>query len=580
MSEIKLNLARKWRSRNFNEIVGQELSVRMLKNGLFLHQYFPVYLFSGQRGCGKTTTARVFAAALNCQDLPEFQKNPQRISVPCLTCKSCVAMQEGKHPDFIEIDAASHTGVDNVRSIIDSASLMPLMGSKKIYLIDEAHMLSKAAFNAFLKIMEEPPASVLFILATTDPQKIIETVRSRCFQLFFKPVDSDVLKKRLQQVCVAERIAHDDAGLEAIIKQTEGSVRDALNVLEQVRFSSKGITHDAVMDVLGFIDDVTLIDLLERVLFHSPSSLLQFLQEKNIQQYSISMIWVRMLSLARAALWLKHGVTPFEFTQHHSMLVRLVRKCSARQLHHVLQTMYDYQELFGKTTAKYELFEMVLLTMCQHNGTDSEGGTSPVPMHAPAETSLAKEETEEGDDDQEEDDDEEEDEVDDEPDPLSAKWKKFIAHVEALNDPLVSSVFTQGMVKECTDAKIVVEFSRQFVFFQDWLDQTKQEWEPLLKSVFGNVLLQASFTGPVPDKVVRAVQPIVVPPKQPVAAPKPAYQQQQPFTKNNFNRASAAPFKPFASEQKIDISDEATWKKAHILLRHIPGSITEVTQKN
>lgn len=577
MSEIKLNLARKWRSRNFNEIVGQELSVRMLKNGLFLHQYFPVYLFSGQRGCGKTTTARVFAAALNCEALPEFQKNPQRISVPCLTCKSCLAMQEGKHPDFIEIDAASHTGVDNVRSIIDSASLMPLMGNKKIYLIDEAHMLSKAAFNAFLKIMEEPPASVLFILATTDSQKIIETVRSRCFQLFFKPVDAEVLKKRLQQVCTAERIAHDDAGLEAIIKQTEGSVRDALNVLEQVRFSSKEITHDAVMDVLGFIDDVTLIDLLERVLFHSPSSLLQFLQEKNIQDYSIAMIWVRMLALARAALWLKHGVTPFEFTQHHLLLVRLVKKCSAQQLHRVLQTMYDYQELFGKTTAKYELFEMVLLTICQNNGTNSEGGTSPAPMHAPVEAFVAKQKVEEDQDDEENEDDEEEDELDDEPDPLSTKWKNFIAQVEALNDPLVTSVFTQGMVKECTDQQIVVEFSRQFVFFQDWLDQTKHAWEPILKNVFGNLLLQALFTGPVPEAVVRVAQPIVVPPKQPAA--KSQYQQQQPFSRNTFNRANV-PFKPFASEQKIDISDEATWKKAHLLLRYIPGSITEITQKN
>src|SRR5271156_392412 len=148
MSTVTLNLARKWRSKSFDRIVGQDLLIRMLKNSLFLGQYFPVYLFAGQRGCGKTTTARVFAAAVNCERLSDFKKQPKEFSVPCLTCTSCVAMAAGKHPDFIEIDAASHTGVDNIRQIIDAASLLPLMGQKKIYLIDEAHMLSKAAFNA------------------------------------------------------------------------------------------------------------------------------------------------------------------------------------------------------------------------------------------------------------------------------------------------------------------------------------------------------------------------------------------------------------------------------------------------
>ncbi len=185
MNEVKLNLARKWRSKNFNEIVGQDLPVRMLKNSLYREQFFPVYLFSGQRGCGKTTTARVFAMALNCALLKSFQQEPQTIILPCLQCESCIVALSGKHPDFIEIDAASHTGVDNVRQIVEAASYLPVLGSKKIYLIDEAHMLSKAAFNALLKILEEPPRSTLFILATTDLHKIIDTVQSRCFQLFF-----------------------------------------------------------------------------------------------------------------------------------------------------------------------------------------------------------------------------------------------------------------------------------------------------------------------------------------------------------------------------------------------------------
>src|SRR6202789_2142037 len=223
MNTQQLNLARKWRSKDFSQIIGQDLLVRMLKNSLYLSHYFPVYLFAGQRGCGKTTTARVFAAAVNCEQLAAFQKDPKNISLPCLTCASCTAMKEGKHPDFIEIDAASHTGVDNICQIIDASSFLPLMGRKKIYLIDEAHMLSKAAFNAFLKLLEEPPVSVLFILATTDTQKIIETVRSRCFQLYFKPVETSCLVDYLKQMCAQEAIAIDQEALHMIVKETDGS---------------------------------------------------------------------------------------------------------------------------------------------------------------------------------------------------------------------------------------------------------------------------------------------------------------------------------------------------------------------
>lgn len=135
MNTQQLNLARKWRSKNFDQIVGQDLSVRMLKNSLFLNHYFPVYLFAGQRGCGKTSTARVFAAAINCDELSTFQKDPKNAALPCLACTSCQAMMIGRHPDFIEIDAASNTGVDNVRQIIDSSALLPLMEKRKFILL-------------------------------------------------------------------------------------------------------------------------------------------------------------------------------------------------------------------------------------------------------------------------------------------------------------------------------------------------------------------------------------------------------------------------------------------------------------
>jgi DNA polymerase-3 subunit gamma/tau len=265
-----LNLARKLRPKNFDEIIGQDLSVSMLKNSLYLKKLFPVYLFSGQRGCGKTSTARVFAAAVNCKKLPNFQENATNTTIPCLTCESCKSMLESNHPDFIEMDAASHTGVDSVRQIIESCTYMPLAGEKKIYLIDEAHMLSKAAFNAFLKILEEPPTATIFILATTEIQKIPDTVRSRCFQVLFNPVKNDILFSHIKSICNSEQIDADDDAISLLVQENDGSVRDTINTLEQVRFSGEKVSKDLVLRSLGKIGETQLNKLLELIINQKP----------------------------------------------------------------------------------------------------------------------------------------------------------------------------------------------------------------------------------------------------------------------------------------------------------------------
>lgn len=356
MNTQTLNLARKWRSKTFDTIIGQELSLRILKNSLYLDQYFPVYLFAGQRGCGKTTTARVFASAINCEALSLFQKDPKNQPIPCLACLSCRAMEAGKHADFIEIDAASHTGVDNVRMIIESSSLMPLMGRKKIYLIDEAHMLSKAAFNAFLKLMEEPPSSVLFILATTDPQKILETVRSRCLQLFFRPVATNSLQEYLATVCDNEQISYEKKALELVIQESEGSVRDALNLLEQVRFSSPHITAAAVHQVLGHIDDERLLKIFEHVLHQSPANLLHVMQEMHLETYSVEFLWKRWIALLRASIWIKYGKKNAGLADYDEQLSFLLRSVSVARLSAMLETMYRHELLFYRTAAQYPFF--------------------------------------------------------------------------------------------------------------------------------------------------------------------------------------------------------------------------------
>ncbi len=580
MGEIKLNLARKWRSKNFEEIVGQDLSVRMLKNSLFLQHYFPVYLFSGQRGCGKTTTARVFAMALNCEQLATFRASPKSQPLPCLTCTSCLAMKAGKHPDFIEIDAASHTGVDHVRTLIDSSTLLPLMGNKKIYLIDEAHMLSKSAFNAFLKILEEPPSSVIFMLATTDPQKIIETVRSRCFQLLFRPIDDTALQNHLRMVCEKEQINFEDDGLSMIIRQTGGSARDALNLLETVRFSSNAITHAAVLKTIGHLDDQLLVAIFEAVFSGNAALVLKTVHTIQWRTYSASVMWERFLELIRASLWIKHGVMPEHFTEHIEQLKKLTRHCSARGLVRYLKLMYDQELLFNRTTAQHDLFEMILLQMCDYNKKFNSGGGTPSSAMVAAVTES------------EEDDEEEweeviiEEEIEEEEEEETGGWQAFVRAIAQLNDPLISSVFTQGVVKEHDTATgfVTVEFPKELSFFNDWLQESKKLWQPLLCTNYGdNAILQAQFIGATPAK--KAVRrPAIASQKSgpPHArSVRPAAAQERPkksYQPARFSRKQSHVPTLFANEVPVDTSDAQAWPIAHLVTQHISGTITELRE--
>ncbi len=594
--ENNLNLARKWRSKNFNEIVGQELSVRMLKNSLYKGHHFPVYLFSGQRGCGKTTTARVFAAALNCDNLEQFRKNPKKNSIPCLVCNSCKAMLSGKHPDFIEMDAASHTGVDMIRQVIDAASFLPLMGSKKIYLIDEAHMLSKAAFNALLKILEEPPPSVLFILATTDPHKIIDTVKSRCFQLFFRSVDTPILNNYLHDICTKEQISFDNAGLSCIIKETEGSVRDALNLLEQVRFSSARVTKESVLQVLGYLDDTQLLDLFDAVLNNGPAHVLQKIKNMKLDTYAAEFIWRRLVDLSRALLWVKHGVQPQYFVDNLVDLKQLASACSFKKLNHVLDMLYTNESVFLKTTAKHALLEMILLQLCQHNDTQNNAGGSSAPQQAVAPMAQSEDVQDYDEEDDEFEDEEEEEEVDEalyqSDDNNDLKWTSFVTAVKTLEDPLLNSVFSQGtLIKfDSINHQLDIEFSKDLAFFNDWLTQSREQWLPLLQKLFGQaIVFNPLFTGDTKVSTEKKIITQEVVPKN-VAAVNPVQKTQKPvhvqsqrtskaYQPKGFQRRGyGAVRKKINKEPIIDVSDGSIWKKTNLVLHYFPGTVHEVRE--
>ena len=254
-------LARKYRPNNFKEVVGQDHVVKALSNSISQDRIHQAYLLAGTRGVGKTTIARILAKCLNClsKDTP--------VESPCDQCSACEEIKSGRHLEFLEIDAASRTGVDDMRELIENVQYKPANGLYKIYLIDEVHMLSKASFNALLKTLEEPPDHVVFIFATTDPERIPKTVLSRCLQLNLKTVSKTLLAEHLSLIIKNEGISADQQGIELIADSANGSVRDALTLLDQaIAYGAGSINLDEVKSLLGTIDNSYLYELMHSVI--------------------------------------------------------------------------------------------------------------------------------------------------------------------------------------------------------------------------------------------------------------------------------------------------------------------------
>ena len=265
-----LVLARKWRPKFFSEVSGQDHVVKALQNSLKQNKAHHAFLFAGTRGVGKTTIARLLAKALNCEQ--------GVVAEPCGECKSCLAIDEGHFMDLIEVDAASQRGIDDTRDLLENTQYTPSSGRYKVYLIDEVHQLTKEAFNALLKTLEEPPPHMKFLLATTESEKIPITVLSRCLKFNLKKISEENISKRMTEICKEEGIEFEDKAIDMISQAADGSMRDGLSLLDQaLAFEDYNLTADQVSTMLGTIDVNFALNILSSVLTQDKNSLIEAL---------------------------------------------------------------------------------------------------------------------------------------------------------------------------------------------------------------------------------------------------------------------------------------------------------------
>ncbi|EAO1644979.1 DNA polymerase III subunit gamma/tau [Salmonella enterica] len=283
-------LARKWRPQTFADVVGQEHVLTALANGLSLGRIHHAYLFSGTRGVGKTSIARLLAKGLNCET--------GITATPCGVCDNCREIEQGRFVDLIEIDAASRTKVEDTRDLLDNVQYAPARSRFKVYLIDEVHMLSRHSFNALLKTLEEPPAHVKFLLATTDPQKLPVTILSRCLQFHLKALDVEQIRHQLEHILNEEHIAHEPRALQLLSRAADGSLRDALSLTDQAIASGDGqVSTQAVSAMLGTLDDDQALSLVEAVVDANGERVMSLINEAAARGIEWEALLVEMLSL-------------------------------------------------------------------------------------------------------------------------------------------------------------------------------------------------------------------------------------------------------------------------------------------
>ena len=380
-------LARKWRPKTFADLVGQEHVVKALRNALEKGRLHHAYLLTGTRGVGKTTIARILAKSLNCEHPKEGE--------PCGQCQSCRDIDTGRFVDLLEIDAASNTGIDNIREVLENAQYAPTAGKYKVYIIDEVHMLSKSAFNAMLKTLEEPPEHVKFILATTDPHKVPVTVLSRCLQFVLRNMTAQQVADHLAHVLDSEQIPYETPALALLGRAAAGSMRDALSLLDQaIAMGSGKVAEQDVRQMIGAVDKRYLYELLQSIAGQNGAALMNQAREmaERAVGFDNALSELALLLQRIALLQTVPAAVPADDPEYPA-LKHLAAQLGGEQIQLYYQCAIHGKQDLGLAPDEYAGFVMTLLRMLafaplaappQHTGAQIDGSGLHTPSAAPA----------------------------------------------------------------------------------------------------------------------------------------------------------------------------------------------------
>ncbi len=364
-----LVLARKWRPRTFNEVTGQAHIVQALENALNSGRVHHAFLFAGTRGVGKTTIARILAKALNCESGVSAD--------PCGKCSACLSVDEGRFIDLIEIDAASRTGVDDMRDLLDNVQYTPTVGRFKVYLIDEVHMLSRQSFNALLKTLEEPPEHVKFLFATTDPQKLPVTVLSRCLQFNLKRLTTNQIVGRMDEICTAEQLDAEGTALKRIGRAAAGSMRDGLSLLDQaLAYGAERLTDTDVAEMLGSMDRYRIVAMLDLLAAGNGADLIAAIHDLDelVPDYALVLDEIAT-ALQRIAVIQVAGADAVEDEDELESLTRLAGDIEAERIQLYYQIAVKSRSDLVLAPDPRIGFEMALLRMLAFRPAGSAAGT-------------------------------------------------------------------------------------------------------------------------------------------------------------------------------------------------------------